>query len=231
MIAYSAPLVLNAIGWWVNSASDRYVVTWLCGLAVNGIYSVGYKIPSIINVFQTIFNQAWFLSAVKEFDPQDKDGFFITPNGSFWDPDGVYFNKEGYDKHGGRYDSEGEYIPGEGWNKKNNCYESEIEDYDEFDEQENDYGNNINKMDDDDNLDDDVFESDFKFNEPNFQKFFEGMKLDDNDNIEENKDKDNNENKEEDNKNNGNDNKDDNEHEENEENKINEDNNEDNLLY
>lgn len=77
MIAYSAPLVLNAIGWWVNSASDRYVVTWLCGLAVNGIYSVGYKIPSIINVFQTIFNQAWFLSAVKEFDPQDKDGFFV----------------------------------------------------------------------------------------------------------------------------------------------------------
>ena len=61
----------------VISASDRYVVTWLCGLTVNGIYSVGYKIPSIINVFQTIFNQAWFLSAVKEFDPQDKDGFFI----------------------------------------------------------------------------------------------------------------------------------------------------------
>ena len=77
MVAYSAPLVLNAIGWWINNASDRYIVTWLCGLAVNGIYSVGYKIPSILNVFQTIFNQAWFLSAVKEFDPQDKDGFFI----------------------------------------------------------------------------------------------------------------------------------------------------------
>ncbi len=77
MIAYSAPLVLNAIGWWINSASDRYVVTWICGLAVNGVYSVGYKIPSILNVFQTIFNQAWFLSAVKEFDPQDQDGFFI----------------------------------------------------------------------------------------------------------------------------------------------------------
>ena len=77
MVAYSAPLVLNAIGWWINNASDRYVVTWLCGLAVNGIYSVGYKIPSIINIFQTIFNQAWLLSAVKEFDPQDKDGFFV----------------------------------------------------------------------------------------------------------------------------------------------------------
>ena len=47
----------------------------------------------------------------------DNDGFFITPNGSFWDPDGVYFNKEGFDKHGGKYNDEGEYVPGEGWNE------------------------------------------------------------------------------------------------------------------
>lgn len=73
---YSAPLVLNAIGWWVNSASDRYVVIVICGVAANGIYSVGYKIPSILNVFQSIFNQAWVLSSVKEYDPEDSDGFF-----------------------------------------------------------------------------------------------------------------------------------------------------------
>ena len=30
----------------------------------------------------------------------DEQGFFVTPNGSFWDPDGVYFNREGFDKHG-----------------------------------------------------------------------------------------------------------------------------------
>ena len=40
---YSKPLILNSISWWINSASDRYVVTWLCGVAVNGIYSVAYK--------------------------------------------------------------------------------------------------------------------------------------------------------------------------------------------
>lgn len=78
MIAYSTPLVFNAIGWWINSSSDRYIVTWICGVAANGIYSVGYKIPSILNVFQTIFNQAWVLSSVKEFDPEDKDGFFVN---------------------------------------------------------------------------------------------------------------------------------------------------------
>ena len=63
----------------------------------------------------------------------DDDGFFITPNGSFWDPDEVYFNREGFDKHGGYYDDNGEYIPGKGWDDENNCYESEKEDeYDEY---------------------------------------------------------------------------------------------------
>ncbi len=68
MEKYSAPLIFNQIGWWINNVSDRYVVTWLCGTAANGIYSVAYKIPSLLTMFQTIFNQAWTLSAVKELD-------------------------------------------------------------------------------------------------------------------------------------------------------------------
>ena len=51
---------------------------FFCGLAENGIYSVASKIPSILNIFQTIFNQAWTLSAVKDFDPEDKNGFFTN---------------------------------------------------------------------------------------------------------------------------------------------------------
>ena len=78
----------------------------------------------------------------------DDEGFFTTPNGSFWDPDGVYFNREGYDKYGGYYDENDEYIPGKGWNEEYNCYEDEIiyGDYNEYasdndyDEEENDYG-------------------------------------------------------------------------------------------
>lgn len=76
MTKYSKPMILNTIGWWVNNASDKYVVTWLCGTAVNGIFSVAYKIPSILTMFQTIFNQAWTISAVKEFD--DKSGEFYS---------------------------------------------------------------------------------------------------------------------------------------------------------
>lgn len=76
MLAYSIPLIANAIAWWINSVSDRYVVILFYGLAANGIYSIASKIPQILNVFQSIFNQAWVLSAVKEFDADDKSGFF-----------------------------------------------------------------------------------------------------------------------------------------------------------
>ena len=78
MMHYSRPLILNTISWWINSASDRYVVSWICGLSANGVLSVANKIPSILNIFQSIFNQAWQLSTVKAYDPDDKDGFFAN---------------------------------------------------------------------------------------------------------------------------------------------------------
>lgn len=78
MIHYSKPLVANAIAWWVNSVSDRYIVTWMCGIETNGIYSVSYKIPSLLSVVQSIFNSAWQLSAVNVYNQEDQDGFFKT---------------------------------------------------------------------------------------------------------------------------------------------------------
>ncbi|AEE17467.1 oligosaccharide flippase family protein [Treponema brennaborense] len=76
MLRYSCPMMLNSVSWWVNSVSDRYIITWLCGIIENGIYSVAYKIPSILTMFQSIFAQAWTLSAVQDFDKEDVSGFF-----------------------------------------------------------------------------------------------------------------------------------------------------------
>lgn len=78
MLSYSKPLILNNIAWWINNSLDRYVVIYFCGLAANGVFSIASKIPSILNIFQSIFNQAWTLSAVKDFDSEDKDGFFAN---------------------------------------------------------------------------------------------------------------------------------------------------------
>ena len=67
VMKYSAPLTLNSLSWWINDVSDRYIVTLLCGAAANGVYSVAYKIPSILSVVQSIFNQAWLISVTKEY--------------------------------------------------------------------------------------------------------------------------------------------------------------------
>lgn len=73
MVSYSRPLILQNIGSWINNLSDRYIVTWICGTAANGIYSISYKIPSILMIFQTIFNQAWTISAVKSYEEKQDD--------------------------------------------------------------------------------------------------------------------------------------------------------------
>ena len=76
MVKYSVPTIANAIAWWINGLADRYIIILFCGIAANGIYSIASKIPSILNIFQNIFSQAFMLSAIKEFDAEDKDGFF-----------------------------------------------------------------------------------------------------------------------------------------------------------
>lgn len=73
MISYSIPMGLGNIGWWINNVSDRYIITWICGFATNGIYSVAYKIPSLLSMFQQIFNQAWMISAIKEYDQNSSE--------------------------------------------------------------------------------------------------------------------------------------------------------------
>ncbi|KOF57149.1 multidrug transporter [Clostridium sp. DMHC 10] len=78
MIKYSSPLIANSISWWVNNASDRYILTFLRGVAENGVYSVSYKIPTILYMFQGIFYNAWSISAIAEFDEDDSDGFIGT---------------------------------------------------------------------------------------------------------------------------------------------------------
>lgn len=75
MVRYSLPLAMASIGWWLIGTSDRYIVLAFCGVDANGMYSVAYRIPSIISTVASIFIQAWQVSAVKEFDPRDSDGF------------------------------------------------------------------------------------------------------------------------------------------------------------
>lgn len=76
MLLYSVPLIATTIGWWINSTADKYLVTMMIGISANGIISVSYKIPQIINGLQTIFIQAWQISAVKEYGSKDTPQFY-----------------------------------------------------------------------------------------------------------------------------------------------------------
>ncbi|MBQ9610337.1 MAG: polysaccharide biosynthesis protein [Lachnospiraceae bacterium] len=76
MLCFCVPLIATAIGWWVNSASDKYVVSFICGVTANGLLSVSYKIPAIINTLQQIFTQAWQISAVKEYGEKGASEFY-----------------------------------------------------------------------------------------------------------------------------------------------------------
>ncbi len=66
MIKYSLPLIPTTIFWWITSVSDRYMVNGFIGSSANGIYTVSYKIPTLLTLLSTIFMQAWQFSAVTE---------------------------------------------------------------------------------------------------------------------------------------------------------------------
>jgi O-antigen/teichoic acid export membrane protein len=64
MLRYSLPLIPAALCWWITNVSDRYMVTYFCGEAQNGLYAAAYKIPNILTIACGIFMDAWQFSAV-----------------------------------------------------------------------------------------------------------------------------------------------------------------------
>ncbi len=76
MLIYCAPLIITAVSWWINSSSDKYVVSIMSGVGASGVLSVAYKIPQIVTTLQDIFIQSWQITAVKEYDSKDKKTYY-----------------------------------------------------------------------------------------------------------------------------------------------------------
>ena len=75
MLRYSIPMIPTTIAWWVMQLSDKYVIIGFCGVAASGVYSIAYKIPSIMSVLTTVFTQAWQISAIKSHGDGDNEEF------------------------------------------------------------------------------------------------------------------------------------------------------------
>ncbi|MCI8497661.1 MAG: oligosaccharide flippase family protein, partial [Clostridiales bacterium] len=76
MLHYACPMIPNSISWWVSNSSDKYILTYFWGVTVNGIYSVAYKIPSILTIIINIFISAWQISSVEDFGSESSKKFY-----------------------------------------------------------------------------------------------------------------------------------------------------------
>lgn len=78
IIKYSLPLIPNTIFWWITNVSDRFIVAYMLGADANGLYAISYKIPTIITLVSTIFQDAWQISAMGEKNIVERQRFFTN---------------------------------------------------------------------------------------------------------------------------------------------------------
>ena len=76
MLIYSAPLVLNDVSWWAIHSANKIIVELALGASILGIYTVATKIPALINVLISIFQQSWGISSIKEIETSNDSRFY-----------------------------------------------------------------------------------------------------------------------------------------------------------
>lgn len=72
---YSLPLVPNNLVWWVVDVSDRTIVSYILGVAVNGIYTVANKFSTVFITFYNVFNLSWTETVSLHYQDEDRDVF------------------------------------------------------------------------------------------------------------------------------------------------------------
>lgn len=78
LLLFSIPMVPNSLMWWLINASSRYFIRIFVGISANGLFAVASRIPSLLNIVNQIFTQAWQLSAIEEFENKNKSEFYTN---------------------------------------------------------------------------------------------------------------------------------------------------------
>lgn len=76
MLMYSIPIIPNSISWWISNSSDKYVLQYFSDLSEVGIYSVSYKIPTVVMTVMGLFISAWQISSIESFGTDESKKFF-----------------------------------------------------------------------------------------------------------------------------------------------------------
>lgn len=75
MLIYSIPMIPTMIAWSINTSIDKFMIIKMINMSENGIYSVAYRIPSILTTVLSIFLSAWQLSAIANHKEKDESDF------------------------------------------------------------------------------------------------------------------------------------------------------------
>lgn len=76
LVVFGVPMMLHNVIWWFVNMSGRYIILWRGGEALAGCYIAVSKLPAIINLAATIFQQAWQYSTAKEVNNESSEEFF-----------------------------------------------------------------------------------------------------------------------------------------------------------
>lgn len=76
MLTYCLPLIPNMLSWWFTNISSRYVVVGFCGLSIAGLFSSASKLPALLNIVTSVFQQSWQLASVREYQESHNSRFF-----------------------------------------------------------------------------------------------------------------------------------------------------------
>lgn len=76
MLRYCIPLIPNMLSWWITNISSRYIIVAYCGLGMAGLFAGASKIPTLINVGTSVFQQSWQYASVKEYQESNELMFY-----------------------------------------------------------------------------------------------------------------------------------------------------------
>lgn len=78
LLDYSVPMIPNSISWWISNSSNKYILAIFCSTSTIGLFSIAFKIPTMLSLCNSIFMSAWILSAVEGFGSEETRIFFSS---------------------------------------------------------------------------------------------------------------------------------------------------------
>lgn len=76
LLAYSIPLIPNAVMWWLVQALNRPVMESNLGYSAIGIYAVANKFPGVITMVFSLFAVSWNISVFEEYGKPTFENFY-----------------------------------------------------------------------------------------------------------------------------------------------------------